>query len=158
MQTYDAACALRDAGVTVISGFHSPMEKECLTLLLRGTQPVVVCPARSTPVRLPGEWRAPLAEGRLLVLSPFDPKDRRPTAELALRRNEFVAALADTLFVAHAEKGSATEQLARRALRWGKNVLTLDSPDNAALIASGAEPVMPGSLVTSLPTLCRGGK
>ncbi len=29
LQTYDLARALRDAGVTVISGFHSPMEKEC---------------------------------------------------------------------------------------------------------------------------------
>src|SRR5574341_192332 len=46
LQTYNLARALRDAGVTVISGFHSPMEKECLTLLLRGTQPVIVCPAR----------------------------------------------------------------------------------------------------------------
>ncbi len=29
LRTYDVARALRDAGVTVISGFHSPMEKEC---------------------------------------------------------------------------------------------------------------------------------
>jgi predicted Rossmann fold nucleotide-binding protein DprA/Smf involved in DNA uptake len=47
LQTYDLARVLRNAGVTVISGFHSPMEKECLALLLRGTQPVIVCPARS---------------------------------------------------------------------------------------------------------------
>jgi predicted Rossmann fold nucleotide-binding protein DprA/Smf involved in DNA uptake len=47
LQTYDLARALRDAGVAVIGSFHSPMEKECLTLLLRGTQPVIVCPARS---------------------------------------------------------------------------------------------------------------
>src|ERR687892_99661 len=68
LRTYDLACALRDAGVTVIGGFHSPMEKECLALLLRGTQPVIVCPARSIEgMRLPGEWRAPLAEGRLLL-------------------------------------------------------------------------------------------
>src|SRR5438105_10760417 len=46
VQTYDLAVALRLAGVTVIGGFHSPMEKECLSVLLRGTQPVIVCPAR----------------------------------------------------------------------------------------------------------------
>ena len=40
LQTYDLARALRDACVPVIGGFHSPMEKECLALLLRGTQPV----------------------------------------------------------------------------------------------------------------------
>jgi predicted Rossmann fold nucleotide-binding protein DprA/Smf involved in DNA uptake len=43
---YDLARNLRDAGVTVVGGFHSPMEQECLRLLLRGTQGVVVCPAR----------------------------------------------------------------------------------------------------------------
>src|SRR2546427_6671391 len=65
LQTYDLACALRDAGVTVIGGFHSPMEKECLSLLLRGTQPVIICPARSIErMRLPAEWQMPLAEGR----------------------------------------------------------------------------------------------
>src|SRR5438094_1327940 len=42
LQTYDLARALRDAGIPVIGGFHSPMEKECLALLLRGTQPLVV--------------------------------------------------------------------------------------------------------------------
>jgi predicted Rossmann fold nucleotide-binding protein DprA/Smf involved in DNA uptake len=36
VHTYDLARALRDAGVPVICGFHSPMEKECLDLLLRG--------------------------------------------------------------------------------------------------------------------------
>src|SRR5437879_8919183 len=44
--TYELAQALRAAEVTVISGFHSPMEKECLNLLLRGSQPVIVAPAR----------------------------------------------------------------------------------------------------------------
>jgi predicted Rossmann fold nucleotide-binding protein DprA/Smf involved in DNA uptake len=57
--------------------------------------------------------------------------------------SDLVAALADDLLVAHAEKGSTTEQLVRRALRWGKRVLTLDGPENATLIASGAEPVGP---------------
>src|SRR5579883_2805938 len=47
LETYDLARALRDASVPVISGFHTPMEKECLDLLLRGNQPVVMCPARS---------------------------------------------------------------------------------------------------------------
>ncbi len=46
LKTYDATRELRDAGVTVIGGFHSPMEKECLALLLRGRQPIIFCPAR----------------------------------------------------------------------------------------------------------------
>jgi hypothetical protein len=47
LETYDFARAVRDVGVPIVSGFHTPMEKECLDLLLRGTQPVLVCPARS---------------------------------------------------------------------------------------------------------------
>ena len=43
---YDFARAMRDADVPVIGGFQSPMEKECLRLLLRGDQLIVVCPAR----------------------------------------------------------------------------------------------------------------
>jgi predicted Rossmann fold nucleotide-binding protein DprA/Smf involved in DNA uptake len=70
LKTYDTARALRDAGVTVIGGFHSPMEKECLALLLRGRQPIIICPARGLEdMRLSGEWKKPLDDGRLLTSS-----------------------------------------------------------------------------------------
>lgn len=111
LQTYDFVRALRDAGVAVIGGFHSPMEKECLDLLLRGNQPIVICPARSIErIRLPVAWRKPLVEDRLLVLSPFEAKHRRVTTDLAESRNRFIAALADEIFVAHAATGSKTER------------------------------------------------
>src|SRR4029453_2326543 len=45
LPTYDLARALCAAGVTVISGFPSPLEKECLTTLLQGSSPVIICPA-----------------------------------------------------------------------------------------------------------------
>jgi hypothetical protein len=64
LKTYDLARALREAQIPVIGGFHSPMEKECLKLLLRGNQPVIICPARSIWSRLPGEWKLPLDQGR----------------------------------------------------------------------------------------------
>src|SRR5436190_24382197 len=68
LRTYDLAVALREAGVPVISGFHSPMERECFALLLRGRQPLIACPARSIEgMRLPAEWRQPVEAGRLLV-------------------------------------------------------------------------------------------
>lgn len=64
LQTYDLAQQLRDAGIVVISGFHSPMEKECLSLLLRGKQPVIWCPAKRLTVnRLPKEYAGPIADG-----------------------------------------------------------------------------------------------
>ncbi len=147
LQTYDLARALRDAGVTVIGGFHSPMEKECLALLLRGTQPVIVCPARSIErMRFPSEWKIPLAEGRLLLLSPFAGKLRRVTADLAQKRNELVAVLADAVFVTHAAPGSKMEQFCHDMLTSGKPLLTLESDENTGLIARGARPVQPGCI------------
>jgi predicted Rossmann fold nucleotide-binding protein DprA/Smf involved in DNA uptake len=47
LAAYDAAQKLRDDGVTVISGLHSPVEKECLRILLRGRQPIIVGLARA---------------------------------------------------------------------------------------------------------------
>jgi hypothetical protein len=36
LPTYDQAAKWRDTGRCVIGGFHSPVEKECLHILLRG--------------------------------------------------------------------------------------------------------------------------
>jgi len=136
---YDLARALRDAGVCVVSGFHSSMEKECLDLLLRGTQPVIICPARTIdPMRIPAAWKVPLAEGRLLLLSSFESKHRRATAALAQQRNEFVAALADEIIICYAEPGGRTESLVAQAIAWGKRVMTFDLPETKNLVALGA--------------------
>jgi len=113
-------------------------------LLLRGTQSIIICPARSLKrMRIPAEWKALLAEGRLLHHSPFTANNRRATAGLAQKRNEFVARLADKVFVAHAAPGSKTERFCRDVLSWGKPLLTLENDDNAPLLALGAKPVQP---------------
>lgn len=125
---YDLARALRDAGVSVISGFHSPMEKECLNLLLRGDQPIIVCPARSLArPRLPKDWHPPLEQGRLLVLSPFPPEAVHTTQKLAEFRNLFVSDLAAALFVAHAASGSNTEAICQTFQDSDKPVLGFES-------------------------------
>jgi len=105
LPAYDQAAQWRDAGRCVISGFHSPVEKECLRILLRGSQPIIICPARALPKRIPPEWQKPLADGRLLILSFFPHTGTHITADLAARRNEFVAALADEVYVAYATPG-----------------------------------------------------
>lgn len=99
-------------------------------------------------MRIPGEWKTPLAESRLLLLSPFAEKLRRATADLARKRNEIVAALADAVFVAHAAPGSKTERFCHDVLSWGKPLLTLESGENAHLLALGAKPVQPGHAYT----------
>ena len=113
LRAYDQAARWRDAGRCVISGFHSPVEKECLRILLRGSQPVILCPARSLEdLRLPVHWKEPLAQGRLLLLSCFNAPQRRVTVGLAARRNDFVAALADEVWFAYITPGGQMERLA----------------------------------------------
>ena len=144
LKTYDLARAMRDSGVPVIGGFQTPMERECLRLLLRGSQPVVVCPARGLDnMRIPRDWHTAFDDDRLLVLSPFPSTRRRPTAELAAQRNDWVADLAGQVFIAHAAPGSKTEAFARKLAALGKPLLTLDSPANANMVEMGAKVVAP---------------
>ena len=151
LQTYDLARGLRDAGVAIIGGFQTPMERECLRLLLRGRQPLVICPARSIAgMRIPASYRPGLAGGRLLIASALPVGARRATVDLAARRNELVRSLAARVIVAHAAPGGRTEALARRAVAAGQPLFTLDSPANANLLALGARPIAPGSL-SALP-------
>ena len=142
LKTYDLARALRNADITLIGGFQSPMEKDFLDLVLRGPSSVVVCPARGLGnMRIPKVWKNPLTEGRLLLLSFFDDTIRRPTADIAAKRNAHVAALANRILIAHAEKGGKTEKLCKDALAQGKPVFALDSTDNAHLLECGAVPI-----------------
>jgi predicted Rossmann fold nucleotide-binding protein DprA/Smf involved in DNA uptake len=113
LKAYDQAARWREAGRCVISGFHSPVEKECLSILLRGSSPIIVCPARALPKRIPPEWRRAAEDGHLLILSAFPETETRVTADLARRRNEFVAALADEVWFAHITPGGQMERLAK---------------------------------------------
>jgi predicted Rossmann fold nucleotide-binding protein DprA/Smf involved in DNA uptake len=120
LRAHDTARRLRDQGITVISGFHSPIEKECLHILLRGRQPIILCPARAiAAMHIPAECRAAFDAGRLLFLSPFIESPRRVTKDSALRRNEVVAALADDVFIAHIAPGGQTDRLADMLKPWG---------------------------------------
>ena len=128
--------------MSVIGGFHTPVEKECLDLLLRGPQPAVICPARGLErMRIPATWRMSLNEGRLLILSPFGEKQRRANAALAARRNAFVSLLAHGVLIAYAAPGGGTEALCRNLVASGKAVLTLENEENMNLVNLGAQPV-----------------
>ena len=115
LAAYDQAARWRDAGRCIISGFHSPVEKECFRILLRGSQPVIICPARSLEkMRLATDWKKSLADGRLLILSCFSRNEHRVTNTLAACRNEFVAALADEVWFAHVAPGGQMQRLAQK--------------------------------------------
>ena len=119
LRAHDAARRMRDDGVTVISGFHSPIENECLRILLRGKQPIVICPARAIDeMRISTECRVAFDAGRVLYVSLFAGQPRRITADSALRRNEMVAALADDAYIAHVSPGGQTARIADMLRKW----------------------------------------
>ena len=122
-----------------------------MEILLRGHQPVVVCPARGIGrMRIKPAWKQPLAQGRLLLISPFDDAQMRMTKKLAEQRNRFVVDRAAALLVVHATPGGQTEAAARQALAQAKPVLTLPSPHNAHLATLGAQPVTVHDLTTAV--------
>jgi predicted Rossmann fold nucleotide-binding protein DprA/Smf involved in DNA uptake len=120
LKAFDQATAWRDAGRCVISGFHSPLERQCLDILLRGKQPVVMVLARGLGVlRLPATQRKALDDGRLTIVSPFPTAEKRATADLARQRNRFVAALADEVVFAYIAPGGSLSKLSEEVAAWG---------------------------------------
>lgn len=129
----------------VVSGFHSPTERESLELFMRRRQPVLVWIARGMEkMRVPREWRAAIEAGRLLILSGHEERIRRPTARTAEARNRMVAALADRVFVAGAAPGGRLHALAREIVARGQPLACFDHPYNHDLLLIGAEPVPTG--------------
>jgi len=139
LKTYDLFQRLKLRHVTVVGGFHSPMERQCLQILLSGRGRAVIVPARGLGrIRIPREWQKLLSEGRLAVVSPFSGTIRRVNRSLAERRNRCVAFLSHRLFVPHAGPGSMTERIALEAARCGVPVLVFDDPENTDLLRHGA--------------------
>ena len=139
LKTFDAITRMRDEGQILIGGFHSVMERECLGILLRGRQPVIWVPARSiVGMHLKPELVPAFIAGRLLILTPFPPKDKRITAAQAEARNRFVGALADRVFVPHAAPNSRTLELCRRLNGQGKPLLSVQDPLNAEIAAAAS--------------------
>lgn len=143
LKTYDFARLVRGSGITIVSGFHSPIERDCLPILLRGPGPIIIVQAhRLSTFRLPREWQKAIDTGRLLLLSPFGEKDKRVTARLAAERNRFVAAISDEVLIPYAAPGSKTEALALDLLKSGKRVFTF-SDRLGPLLDAGARLVTP---------------
>ena len=163
LKTYDFARMVRGSGVAIVSGFHSPIERDCLPILLRGPDPIIIVQAhRLSTTRLPLEWQKAIEAKRLLLLSPFvaavsDRRRRseidatvlvrpntakRVTAELAAERNRFVAAISDEVLIPFAAPGSKTETLALDLLASGKRVYTF-SERPGPLLDTGARLIAP---------------
>jgi len=109
-----------------------------LRILLEGNNQVIICPVRSIHnMRIPKERTKKLSEGKLLFLSPFEKKFRKPTVELSRKRNLLVAALAFKILIIHAAEGSKTEEFDKTVSKWDKDIFTFDDSANARLFELG---------------------
>jgi predicted Rossmann fold nucleotide-binding protein DprA/Smf involved in DNA uptake len=96
LKAMEKAQEWRNQGRCIISGFHSPVEKECLNILLKGKQPIIICPARSIEkMRVLKEWTEGIKSERILILSQFDRTKHRVTAKQSEERNILVAAISN---------------------------------------------------------------
>jgi len=144
LQAYDAAVGLREQEICMISGFHSPLEKELLAVFLKGRPKIVHFLARNLDnIRLLSEQRKAIEAGRLVLLSATASSQRRSTEKIAQERNLLVGALAQDILIIHAEPGGHVENACQEFIRWGKCVYTLENEANLNLIANGVEPWRP---------------
>lgn len=139
LAAYDWARAIRQrSDVTIVSGFHTVIEKDVLEILLAGDCAIVMVPARSAAsMRIPAAWKAALAAGRLRIESPFAASVRRITRETARVRNDYIAGMADEILVIHASAGGHLEQQCRGWLRGGKKISALAGEQNQRLWEMG---------------------
>ncbi len=139
LAAYEVSKKLSPAGGAVVGGFHSPMERQFLQILLVRKVPAIICVPRPLGgMRLPPGWKTAMHEGRLLLLSPALSGSRRFSRPMAEMRNAIVAAIGDPLFVPYAAPGGSVEKLLTICAGWGKRILTVRSTDPAILRAVGA--------------------
>jgi predicted Rossmann fold nucleotide-binding protein DprA/Smf involved in DNA uptake len=142
IKTFDSIRELRDAGVVVACGFHSPIEQQCLEFLMRGEQPVIAVLAKGMGrPRLPIPWAKAIEAGRMLIISPFSEGVRRTTKSSAHTRNQFIIGHATAVLIPHASPGGNAEAIARTVIEIEKPLFTFADEENKNLHQLGARPL-----------------
>lgn len=140
LKAQDWANAREPDSVPVIGGFHTPIERDVLRILLRGAAPVIIVLARAVQgYRASPALKAAVTAGSAQIVSPFPATQSRTTAATAEARNRHILTLCGSILFAHAAPGGKTESLAHEAAALGLRLLTLNSPANANLTVLGAE-------------------
>jgi hypothetical protein len=139
LKAQDWANARHAEPLVTISGFHTPVERDVLRILLRQHASVVYCLARGIGgFRRSRAVREAETAGRLRIVSPFAEDQRYTTAASADVRNRYIVDRCERVLIAHASPSGKTENLAKAVIASGKQLLTLRSPHNANLRALGA--------------------
>lgn len=142
LKAQDWANARGPDSAPVIGGFHTPIERDVLRILLRGVAPVAIVLARAVQgYRMSPALKSAVFTGAARIISPFPATQTRTTAATAEARNHHILTLCRSVLFAHAAPDGRTEALASEAVALGLSLQTLNSPANVNLIALGAEVV-----------------
>lgn len=100
----------REKGICVISGYHSPIERDVLHRLLKGSQPIIIALAKGLQ-NLDGELHPHIEAGRLLVITRYADSVSHACEDKCFQRNRMMIGMADAIVVAYASKGGKLERL-----------------------------------------------
>jgi predicted Rossmann fold nucleotide-binding protein DprA/Smf involved in DNA uptake len=126
LKAQDWANARGPDSAPVIGGFHTPIERGVLRILLRGAAPVTIVLARMVQgYRMSPAIKAAVNAGTAHIISPFPAIQTRTTAATAETRNRHILTLCGAILIAHAAPNGKTKSLARDAAALGLPVLTL---------------------------------
>lgn len=89
----------------VVSGFSSKLEQDVLHFLLRAKVPVIMVLARRMYKEIPEELKAPLEQGRLLIVSTTTAV--RQSRNTALARNRYICEMADRIMMVGVTENSS---------------------------------------------------
>ncbi len=96
MDTLDwAVKTSKRADVSVVSGFHSRLEKDVLKFLLQGKCGIIAVLARGMYSRLPKLYETAMNDNRLLIITLEKKTVTRVSERTAHRRNKYVERLSD---------------------------------------------------------------
>ncbi|UOQ72896.1 hypothetical protein [Hymenobacter cellulosilyticus] len=146
--TYLWALEQRAAERCIISGFHSMLEQTVFRYLLQGLQqPIVYALGRGIQPNINLEYQPEIEAGRLLFITPFESEVQTVTQDTADIRNLLVAELAEQFFIPYATPQGNLTRLLQSPAAQGKPVLTLDIPENQALLDQGARVFRPSGIL-----------
>jgi hypothetical protein len=128
LKAHDYAKETRDGETGIISGFHSPAEREVLEVLLKGKCPIIVVLSRRLEnARIPAVWKTEIDKGRMLVISPFKEYQKYVTKEMSMKRNDLAARIAGRVMIVHASEGGG---LGGQVERWKEEGMRVEYLDN----------------------------
>lgn len=81
--------------VSILSGFHSQLERQVLNFLLQGQCGIICVLARSLYTNIPSVYKSVVDQGRVLFIS--EERLLRPTKDAAFRRNQLVINISDEI-------------------------------------------------------------